>query len=184
MCGFFEDDINYYIEMMSHGASGRDLFDYIEHGGSKTESNFKSIFVQVARAVLYLHTEMLIVHRDIKDENVIIYSDGLVKLIDFGSAAFINDGPFDVFLGTITYAAPEIITGKFYNGKEQDVWALGILLYTLLYGVNPFQSAKEIGSRSLAIPHVLSNTSLGLIQNMLTRNVKSRFTIEEVLDHT
>lgn len=101
MEGFFEDDINYYIEMAPHGLPGMDLFDYIELRANMDEAECRSIFVQVANAVHFLHTKALVVHRDIKDENVILDGEGNIKLIDFGSAAYIKSGPFDVFVGTI-----------------------------------------------------------------------------------
>jgi protein-serine/threonine kinase len=104
MQGFFEDDVNYYIEMIPHGIPGMDLFDYIEFRTNMDESECRSIFVQVANAIHHLHTKAKVVHRDIKDENVILDGEGNIKLIDFGSAAYIKSGPFDVFVGTIGMA--------------------------------------------------------------------------------
>lgn len=101
MSDFFEDDVNYYIEMVPHGLPGMDLFDYIELRVNMEENECRSIFVQVARAIHHLHTKALVVHRDIKDENVVLDGEGNIKLIDFGSAAYIKNGPFDVFVGTI-----------------------------------------------------------------------------------
>jgi protein-serine/threonine kinase len=101
MSDFFEDDINYYIEMVPHGLPGMDLFDYIELRSNMEESESRRIFVQVAEAVYHLHMKAMVVHRDIKDENVILDGDQNIKLIDFGSAAYIKNGPFDVFVGTI-----------------------------------------------------------------------------------
>lgn len=101
MEGFFEDDINYYIEMVPHGLPGMDLFDYIELRSNMEEGECKSIFRQVVEAIHHLHTRALVVHRDIKDENVVLDGEGRIKLIDFGSAAYIKNGPFDVFVGTI-----------------------------------------------------------------------------------
>lgn len=98
---FFEDDVNYYIEMVPHGLPGMDLFDYIELRTNMDEQECRSIFVQVARAIHHLHIKAKVVHRDIKDENVVLDGDGNVKLIDFGSAAYVKSGPFDVFVGTI-----------------------------------------------------------------------------------
>lgn len=98
---FFEDDVNYYIEMAPHGLPGMDLFDYIELRSNMEEAECRSMFVQVAKAIGHLHTKALVVHRDIKDENVILDGEGNIKLIDFGSAAYIKNGPFDVFVGTI-----------------------------------------------------------------------------------
>jgi protein-serine/threonine kinase len=199
MSDFFEDDINYYIEMIPHGLPGMDLFDYIELRVNMEENECRSIFVQVAKAIHHLHTKAFVVHRDIKDENVILDGEGNIKLIDFGSAAYIKNGPFDVFVGTIgklpfpmfmfpsndaiDYAAPEVLAGKPYRGKEQDVWALGILLYTIIYKENPFYSIDEIMDRDLRVPYVMSEDSIDLIRAMLDRDVESRITIEKVMEH-
>ncbi|KAH8595666.1 hypothetical protein B0O99DRAFT_152423 [Bisporella sp. PMI_857] len=183
MADFFEDDINYYIEMVPHGLPGMDLFDYIELRVNMEENECRSIFVQVANAIHHLHTKALVVHRDIKDENVVLDGEGSIKLIDFGSAAYIKNGPFDVFVGTIDYAAPEVLAGKPYRGKEQDVWALGILLYTIVYKENPFYSIDEIMDRDLRVPYIMSEDSIDLIRLMLDRDLESRITIEKVIEH-
>lgn len=183
MEGFFEDDVNYYIEMAPHGLPGMDLFDYIELRANMEESECRTIFVQVAQAIHFLHTKALVVHRDIKDENVILDGEGTIKIIDFGSAAYIKSGPFDVFVGTIDYAAPEVLAGKPYGGKEQDVWALGILLYTIIYKENPFYSIDEIMDRDLRVPYTISEESIDLIRHMLDRDVEQRYDIAQVLAH-
>lgn len=180
---FFEDETNYYIEMKPHGLPGMDLFDYIELRANMEEHECRSIFVQVAKAIHHLHTKANVVHRDIKDENVILDGEGNIKLIDFGSAAYIKSGPFDVFVGTIDYAAPEVLAGKPYRGKEQDVWALGILLYTIIYKENPFYSIDEIMDRDLRVPYTISDESIDLIRNMLNRDVSQRFDITQVIEH-
>lgn len=183
MSDFFEDDINYYIEMVPHGLPGMDLFDYIELRVNMDEVECRKIFVQVAEALHHLHTKAKVVHRDIKDENVILDGEGNIKLIDFGSAAYIKNGPFDVFVGTIDYAAPEVLAGKSYRGKEQDVWALGILLYTIVYKENPFYSIDEIMDHDLRVPYIMSEQSIDLIRLMLDRDVEKRITISQVLEH-
>ncbi|KAB5570400.1 hypothetical protein GE09DRAFT_1055248 [Coniochaeta sp. 2T2.1] len=180
---FFEDDVNYYIEMIPHGLPGMDLFDYIELRTNMEESECRSIFVQVAKAIHHLHTKAMVVHRDIKDENVILDGEGNIKLIDFGSAAYIKSGPFSVFVGTIDYAAPEVLAGKAYGGKEQDVWALGILLYTIIYKENPFYSIDEIMDRDLRVPYTISDDSIDLVRRMLDRDVEKRIDIDGVLAH-
>ncbi|KAF2158899.1 hypothetical protein M409DRAFT_71384 [Zasmidium cellare ATCC 36951] len=183
MADFFEDDINYYIEMVPHGLPGMDLFDYIELRVTMEERECRKIFRQVANALHHLHITAKVVHRDIKDENVILDGEGRVKLVDFGSAAYIKSGPFDVFVGTIDYAAPEVLRGSPYRGKEQDVWALGILLYTIVYKENPFYSIDEIMDHDLRVPYVMSDENLDLIRKMLDRDVERRIGIQAVLEH-
>ena len=101
MVDFFEDDVNYYIEMLPHGIPGMDLFDYIELRSNMEEVESRNIFRQVVDAIHHLHLKAHVVHRDIKDENVVLDGEGRIKLIDFGSATYIKNGPFDVFVGTI-----------------------------------------------------------------------------------
>ena len=84
---------------------------------------------------------------------------------------------------TIDYAAPEVLQGKSYRGKEQDVWALGILLYTLVYKENPFYSIDEIMDHELRIPWIMSEASIDLVKAMLNRDVDQRYTITQVMEH-
>ncbi|CCD26421.1 serine/threonine protein kinase PSK1 NDAI_0H02470 [Naumovozyma dairenensis CBS 421] len=181
---FFEDDNYYYIETPIHGETGCiDLFDLIEFKTNMTEFEAKLIFKQVVSGIKHLHHQG-IVHRDIKDENVIVDSKGLVKIIDFGSAAYVKSGPFDVFVGTIDYAAPEVLSGEPYEGKPQDIWALGILLYTIVFKENPFYNIDEILEGDLKFD---SNTEvtedcMELIKKVLIRQVRNRPAIDEIFD--
>ncbi|KAI9492015.1 hypothetical protein BDB00DRAFT_873852 [Zychaea mexicana] len=181
MLDYFEDDDHYYIVMGLHGV-GMDLFDYIELKNGMMDDEIRDIFKQIAEAVRHLHDNK-IVHRDIKDENVVLDQNGGVRLIDFGSAAYLKGRRYDTFVGTLDYAAPEILAGQTYEGPAQDIWALGILLYTLVYRENPFYDIDEILSHELRVPFVLSDGSLGLIKKMLDRNVDQRPNIHAVLAH-
>ncbi|KAI7878361.1 kinase-like domain-containing protein, partial [Mucor mucedo] len=182
MLDYFEDEDNYYIVMDLYGA-GMDLFDYIELKNGMSEAEIKAIFHQVVLAVGHLHDHR-IVHRDIKDENVILDLKGGVRLIDFGSAAYIKEGrKYETFVGTLDYAAPEILKGQAYTGPPQDIWACGTLLYTLIYRENPFYNIDEIMEHELRIPFVLSQDSVDLISKMLDRDIDKRLNIHQVLEH-
>lgn len=180
---FFEDDDYYYIETPVHGETGCiDLFDLIELKTNMTEFEAKLIFKQVVSGIKHLH-DLGIVHRDIKDENVIVDSKGFVKLIDFGSAAYVKSGPFDVFVGTIDYAAPEVLSGDPYEGKPQDIWAIGILLYTIIFKENPFYNIDEILEGDLKFGgdyNDVSQDCMDLIMKILNRTVRDRPTIDDI----
>lgn len=144
MLDFFEDREFYYMVMPCFGA-GQDLFDHVEsqpHGLSSMQ--VRCIFGQIADGLRFLHQNN-IVHRDVKDENVILDGRGHVQIIDFGSAAHVNKNGrlFDTFSGTLDYAAAEILKGEKYGGKEQDVWALGVVGYVLVCGDCPFWNGEE-----------------------------------------
>ncbi|CDK28412.1 unnamed protein product [Kuraishia capsulata CBS 1993] len=181
---FFEDDMYYYLETPQHGdPPGVDLFDLIEVKSDMTESECRYIFEQCCSALSHLHKHG-VVHRDIKDENIIVDSKCIVKLIDFGSAAYVKNGPFDVFVGTLDYAAPEVLNGKPYEGKPQDVWAMGILLYTLIFKENPFYNVDEIMEGGLRFPEFsdASEECISLIKKILVRDIKLRPTMSEILE--
>ncbi|KAF9481385.1 kinase-like protein [Pholiota conissans] len=148
---FFEDNHYYYLILPSttperkpnEPAPPSDLFDLVEafpHG--LPPSLIRTYLGQIADAVCFLH-EHGIVHRDIKDENVVLGPNGKCVLIDFGSSGLVKKNGWDTFSGTLDYAGPEILRGERYYGKEQDVWAFGVVAYVLLVGECPFMTAAE-----------------------------------------
>ena len=179
---FFEDLKYYYLETPIFGdPPAIDLFDFIEVKKNMSELECQFIFKQIVSSIYHLHKHG-IVHRDIKDENVIVDENGVIKLIDFGSAGYTRLGPFDVFVGTIDYASPEVLRGEKYEGKPQDIWALGILLYTMMYKENPFYNVDEIMEGDLRVPYVISEASLKLIEKILVREVNKRPTITDIVE--
>lgn len=165
MLDFFEDESFYYLLMPRFG-QGTDLFDYIEsHPYGLSTREARCVLGQVASGLAFLHANN-IVHRDIKDENVVLNGSGHAQLIDFGSSAHVRNGRlFDTFSGTLDYAAAEILRGDKYGGKEQDVWALGVVAYVCLVGDAPFWNGEEAmsgleeGSRAmLALEERCSST--------------------------
>jgi protein-serine/threonine kinase len=129
---------------MPRFGSGLDLFDRVEASPNGLAAfDIRSLIGQLADAVRFLHSNG-IVHRDIKDENVILDGQGRCQLIDFGSSAHWRPGKrWDTFSGTLHYASPEILRGDLYGGKEQDVYALGTVLYVLLVGETPFADLPD-----------------------------------------
>eukprot|EP00891_Asterochloris_glomerata_P001614 jgi/Astpho2/1614/e_gw1.00028.5.1_t len=105
------------------------------------ESLAKFYIASIVLALEYLH-ENNIVYRDLKPENVFIDSVGFVKLGDFGFAKILeNANRTYTFCGTPGYVAPENVLAHGYN-YSVDWWGLGVLLYVLLTGRQPFSSPK------------------------------------------
>jgi MAP/microtubule affinity-regulating kinase len=94
-------------------------------------------------ALSYCHSKC-ITHRDIKLENVLLDENKDVKLIDFGFSTCIpKDIKINIFCGTPSYMAPEIVKKTEYAGPPADIWASAVLLYALLNGCFPYRGATD-----------------------------------------
>jgi serine/threonine protein kinase len=131
----------------------------------------------------------------LKLENVMMTDDSegsIPKLVDFGLAAIVSpDKRVKDAVGTVSYAAPEILQGQRYD-KAVDVWSLGIIYYVLLAGYLPFdaESKKEIVERTLHEETPMdddkwtpvSASAKNLVKEMLNKNKKKRCSMEDVLN--
>jgi len=119
--------------------------------------------LQIADAVAHAHARG-IVHRDLKSSNLMMASDGRLKLLDFGLAIRCEDHSADEVettrslevpsgAGTVPYMAPELLRGK-QADKRSDIWALGVLLFEMLTGRRPFRGGTryELAAAILADP--------------------------------
>lgn len=103
------------------------------------------IIWQIAQALFYAH-EQGIIHRDIKEENIMITKDGHIKLMDFGIASLKNDEKLTqngLLLGSLLYVAPEIIKGEKASIKT-DIFSLCIVFYYLLTKEKPFKHSSTV----------------------------------------
>ncbi|XP_036925173.1 PAS domain-containing serine/threonine-protein kinase isoform X2 [Sturnira hondurensis] len=176
----FENQGFFQLVMEKHG-SGLDLFAFIDRHPSLDEPLASYIFRQLVSAVGYLRSQSIL-HRDIKDENVVIAEDFTVKLIDFGSAAYLERGKlFYTFCGTIEYCAPEVLMGNPYEGPELEMWSLGVTLYTLIFEENPFCEVEETMEATLNPPYLVSEDLMKLIAGLLQPVPEQRVTLEKLV---
>ncbi|RKO97506.1 kinase-like protein, partial [Caulochytrium protostelioides] len=145
------------------------------------------VFAQVALAVGYLH-QRNIFHRDIKDENCLVDAMYRVRLIDFGSVTELpygeNNVQFTDFVGTMTYAPPQAVLHEPFLPAKNETWALGVLLYTMVFGCNPFASTEEAlrGLRHIPDPDGIVDADLrSLLKGCLRVDEKQRYGITEIL---
>ena len=129
------------LELANNGS----LFDYAAHSGRFQEIYARHYFKQLLEGVSYLHATGF-VHRDLKPENLLLNDNFNLKITDFGFAAemYNSDGKrlFQDQLGTTGYMAPEIHLNQPYSGEAVDVFAAGVILFTIIAGRRPFHSAE------------------------------------------
>jgi aurora kinase len=132
--GFFEEKVDMYLvlEYMNGGT----LFDHLNKVGFMNIKEAVDVLRDVILAITYLH-ERSIAHRDIKPENIVISTEGVAKLCDFGWSSVI-DSTRHTYCGTLDYACPEILARKDYD-ISVDIWSIGILTYEVLMGKAPFE---------------------------------------------
>jgi serine/threonine protein kinase len=131
---------------------GESLAELLAREGPMSVERAVTIAAQVAAALDFAHRAG-VVHRDVKPANLLVTSDGVVKVADFGIAKAVQDeGLTDTraTLGTARYAAPEQLDGGTPDART-DVYALGVVLYEMLCGRAPFRADSEI---AVAMAHI------------------------------
>ena len=179
-----------------------DLFDYMFYPQKAFgEEIGRGIFKIILNALKIIH-EKDITHRDLKMENIMLNKEFIIKIADFGfsRSIFNNQGEKKLYtpLGTLAYAAPEILSRKEYDGEKIDIFSLGAMLFNIVTCKIGFQMAKE-GDKyykmiknknyieywktiSHQIPPVSSNFK-DLYIKMVSFKPIERPTIQEIFEH-
>ena len=142
-----EEGMHYIVMEYVEGIT---LKTYIEKKGQLSFKEAVSIAIQVGRGIEAAHNKN-IVHRDIKPQNIMISTEGKVKVTDFGiaRAATSNTISSDV-MGSVHYSSPEQARNGFVDGKS-DIYSLGIVMYEMVTGRVPFDGDTTV---AVAIQHL------------------------------
>ena len=173
---------NYYIVMPM--IKGTELFKMVyDISLSEAKNLMKLIFAAVAE----LH-ENNICHLDIKMENIIYNQNkNSVKLIDFGFAKrckrFGKSVKMTNYCGSFPYTSPEIRKHTPYDGKKADVWALGVLLYTMLEREFPF-SSEDSSQSAIKFRATVDKATQQFIKSLLNPDPSGRPKITELVNHS
>ncbi|MCI9173880.1 MAG: Stk1 family PASTA domain-containing Ser/Thr kinase [Lachnospiraceae bacterium] len=142
-----ENSIHYIVMEYVEGIT---LKTYIEKKGQLSFKEAVSIAIQVGRGIEAAHNKHII-HRDIKPQNIIISTEGKVKVTDFGIAkAATNNTISSDVMGSVHYASPEQARNGFVDGKT-DIYSLGIVMYEMVTGRVPFDGESTV---AVAIQHL------------------------------
>lgn len=145
----FSECVQYIVMEFIDGIT---LKDYID---SEKVLNWKDavhFVIQILRALQHAHNRG-IVHRDIKPQNIMLLTDGTIKVMDFGIAKFAREESrtaTDQAIGTVHYISPEQARGDVIDAKS-DIYSIGIMFYEMLTGCKPFDTDNPV---SIAVMHM------------------------------
>ena len=167
-----------------------DLLDFIRKREKLDEKKAKIIFKQIVLGLKYMHKNN-IVHRDIKLDNLLIDLTNTIKICDFGVSKILysQNEIMQDHCGTPAYIAPEVFEDLGYYGYGCDIWSLGVTLYYMLEGEQPFKGhtieelKKNVFSKNYQKIDFISKEADDLIDKMLTLNPEERITLDEILKH-
>jgi serine/threonine protein kinase len=178
------DDSLIYVVM--EYCSGGELFQYLVDHGRLRESDCRRLFTSIVSAVAYLHSHG-IAHRDLKPENILFADELVPKIADLGLCHLVaSDSLMTTPCGSPQYAAPEVLSGKGYDGRASDIWSLGVVLFVMATATVPWRSTtqahlfEEIAQADYNIPGYLTAELRDLVQSMMNPDPAARPTIEQV----
>jgi len=187
---YFED--SEYVYIILEICSNQTLNEFMRKRPGKRLSESEAMFYlyDLIVALKYLHRRRVI-HRDLKLGNLFLDSDNRIKVGDFGLAAQLeHDGEKKrTICGTPNYIAPEILEGKHGHSYEVDIWSLGVICYTMLFGRPPFETSdvkttyRKIRYNQYAFPDTVhvSQQAKDLISSILRTDPRSRPSLDEIL---
>ncbi|GAB1606073.1 testis-specific serine/threonine-protein kinase 2-like [Argonauta hians] len=174
------------MEFAGHG----NLLDYVELHGGLLEQKAKSFFTSILSAISYMHSKQL-VHRDIKCENILLNRENEVKVSDFGFAREIKEGQLSsTFCGSMAYSCPEILQKKPYYPMAADAWALGIVLFKMIFNRFPYKShemnniIKMQIEKKFTFPKIVTYSLQELINNILEPHLEKRYAVNDIIGHS
>ena len=178
--------------MVMERAANGSLLDYVRSRKRLDEPTARKFFCQAVAGIEYCHRH-LVVHRDIKLENLLLDENDNLRLIDFGLAAILPPGPpkkLKVHCGSPSYAAPEIVGRTLYDGPPVDVWSLGVVTFAMLAGSLPFHArnnkqelCQKIMRGAFTLPDFISRDAADLLKRMLTVDPSQRITVGGLWSH-
>lgn len=144
----FGDMIQYIVMEYIDGIT---LKEYINQQGTLSWKETVHLITQILMALSHAHSKG-VVHRDIKPQNMMLLSDGTIKVTDFGIARFSNSTRTmtEQAIGSVHYIAPEQAKGDITDGKT-DIYSVGVMMYEMLTGKLPFDGDNAV---SVALMHL------------------------------
>jgi 5'-AMP-activated protein kinase, catalytic alpha subunit len=173
-------------------ARGGDFFQLISKNGRLKEGTARKYFRQLVDAIDHCH-QRGVFHRDLKPENILLTDDGNLKVTDFGFSAMKDHGRalLKTNCGSPHYCAPEVWNGTQdgYDGAKADAFSVGVILFVLLAGGQPFYDDDEekllqkVNKCVVNYPQWISPDAKDLLSRLLVRNPQKRWSLPMVKRH-
>jgi proto-oncogene serine/threonine-protein kinase Pim-2 len=177
------------LALIMERLEGPDLYEFISDRESAMDEDIAHcLFKQVLVLVIECHKRG-IVHRDIKDENIMFDSTDHLKLIDFGGATYLDyvenaaTGKFNSFAGTLEVAPPEWFAERAYQAEPYTVWQLGCLLFSMLCGDVPYKMDEELRFDKVPWTRNVSDGCRALVEKCLKKAPAERPSLMQILEH-
>lgn len=145
----FTDKIQFIVMEYIDGIT---LKEFMEQQGVLKWKDTVHFIIQILRALQHAH-DRGIVHRDIKPQNIMLFPDGTIKVMDFGIARFAREEGktiSDKAIGSVHYISPEQARGDITDEKS-DIYSVGVMMYEMLTGVKPFDADNPV---TVALMHM------------------------------
>uniref|UniRef100_W5M7H7 non-specific serine/threonine protein kinase n=2 Tax=Lepisosteus oculatus TaxID=7918 RepID=W5M7H7_LEPOC len=175
---------HHYVLVLERPQPCLDLYEFsLEQGGQLDEPLARGVLRQLLQALRHCQARGVL-HRDIKPENILVQTDSQqVKLIDFGCGDLLQDCSYKEFAGTEEYAPPEWVLEGQYQAAPLTVWSLGVLLFNMVCGHDPFKNELKILEGRLRFRRGISVGCRNLIRWCLSVKPEKRPTLEQILLH-
>ena len=157
---------------------GGELFTYLRSEGTVQPDTARFYASNVALMFEYLHSKN-IVYRDLKPENLLVDTNGYLMLTDYGFAKVVDSRTYTL-CGTPEYLAPEVLMNK-GHGKPVDWWCLGILVYEMMAGIDPFNDDDPMGiyqkilKGKIKFPRDFDKKAKSLVKHLLVADTSKRY---------
>ncbi|KAI1701096.1 protein kinase domain-containing protein [Ditylenchus destructor] len=194
---WFQDDKKFYLQMdIEKTGEFYNLMASLFYTGRRFSLDQTAFYAAEILLALEHIQGRKVVYRDLKPENILVTVKGHIKIIDFGVGKELEENDrTSTMCGSVEYMAPEIAKGPDYSGYKSDSWSLGVLIYVMLTGWNPFDPDNHKEDEDTSCKNILGQlfsssefnhlplAAKDFVKHLLVINPDKRYSVKEAKDH-